>query len=111
VADQPQEVKVGEIRFPDYLRPTYTNFIQVNHTPWDFRLVGAVVRTPTPGEETASVLEAGGVIHPEAVVDLIIPANLIHGLISAFKESFERYIEAYGAPGLSPEGPRPPEDG
>ena len=87
---------------PDYLRPQYSNHINVNHTPWDFRLVFSVLRAPLAGDELDQI---GDTIRPEAVADILIPANLIHGLIGALQTNFDRYIEAYGAPGLNPEGP------
>jgi hypothetical protein len=101
--DEPQ-VRIGGLRVPDYLRPTYANFVNVNHTPWDFRMTFGVLKTPMPGDELAQAQQAGA-IEPEAVADIILPANLVHGVISALKDNFDRYIAEYGAPGLNPEGP------
>lgn len=102
------QVKIGSIALPEYLRPTYANFVNVNHTPWDFRLTFAVVRTPLEGEVGPD--EDGNLeIHPEGVSEVIIPANLVFGLISALKENFDRYVGTYGAPGMDPEGPRTSE--
>lgn len=105
-----QAGRIGPIKMPDYLRPTYANFINVNHTPWDFRLQFALLRNPAPGEistQPGEVVE----VRPEAVADLIIPANLVHGLIAALRTSFDAYITTYGAPGLNPEGPAGPQEG
>jgi hypothetical protein len=102
--DEEAQLPVGGIRFPDYLRPTYANFVNVNHTPWDFRMTFGVLKSPMPGAEVDQAQEAGA-IEPEAVADIILPANLMHGVISALKDNFERYIAQYGAPGLNPEGP------
>jgi hypothetical protein len=98
------QLPIGGIRFPEYLRPTYANYVNVNHTPWDFRLTFGVLKSPMPGTEVDQAQQAGAV-EPEAVADLILPANLMHGLIGALKQGFDRYIEQYGAPGLNPEGP------
>jgi hypothetical protein len=102
--DDEAQVRIGGIRFPDYLRPTYANYVNVNHTPWDFRITFGVLKSPMPGSEIEQAQEAG-VIEPEAVADLILPANLMHGVIGALTETFQTYIEKYGAPGLNPEGP------
>jgi hypothetical protein len=102
--DEEAHLGIGGIRFPDYLRPTYANFVNVNHTPWDFRMTFGVVKSPMPGDEVTQAQEVGA-IEPEAVADIILPANLMHGVISALKDNFDRYIAQYGAPGLNPEGP------
>jgi hypothetical protein len=98
------QLPIGGIRFPEYLRPTYANYVNVNHTPWDFRLTFGVLKSPMPGTEANQAQEAGAV-EPEAVADLILPANLMHGLIGALRQAFDRYIEQYGPPGMNPEGP------
>lgn len=103
------KIQLGTVEVPEHLRPHYANFVNVNHTPWDFRLVFALVRAPQPGQEAESAASVGA-IHPQAVADLMIPANLMHGLISALRTNFEQYLTQYGAPGMDPEGPRPPEE-
>lgn len=107
--EQGQSLAMGPVDIPEFLRPTYANFVNVNHTPWDFRLTFAVVRAPLPGAEAERAVGAGAV-HADAVADIILPANLMHGLISALQENFTRYLDLYGAPGLNPEGPRNPDE-
>jgi hypothetical protein len=107
MGEDEQRARIGGIRMPDYLRPTYANFVNVNHTPWDFRLAFGILRSPMPGSELDS---SGGLVEPEGVADLIIPANLMHGLISALQTNFSQYLEQFGPPGLDPEGPRPPQE-
>lgn len=102
--DEEAQLRIGGIRFPDYLRPTYANFVNVSHTPWDFRMTFGVLKSPMPGSEVEKAQEVGA-IEPEAVADIILPANLMHGVIGALKDNFDRYIAEYGAPGLNPEGP------
>ncbi len=104
--DDEAQLRISGIRFPDFLRPTYANYINVNHTPWDFRVTFAVLKTPTPGTEMEQAQQGEVLVtQPEAVADIIIPANLVHGFISALRENFDRYIEVFGAPGINPEGP------
>jgi hypothetical protein len=99
-----EQLPIGGIRFPEYLRPIYANYMNVNYTPWDFRLTFGVLKTPMPGAEVEQAQQAG-TVEPEAVADLILPANLMHGLIGVLTQGFDRYIEQYGAPGINPEGP------
>ena len=104
-SNEEQGVGVGPTDVPDYLRPTYANFVNVNHTPWDFRLMFALVKAPMPGTEQDAAV-ANQAVHPEAVAEIILPANLMHGLISALQENFSKYLTSFGPPGLDPEGPR-----
>ena len=57
-----------------------------------------------PGSEVEKAQEVGA-IEPEAVADIILPANLMHCVIGALKDNVDRYIAQYGAPGLNAEGP------
>lgn len=98
------KVGFGGIRVPDYLRPTYANYVNVNQTPWDFRLTFCLVKAPMPGVEEEDVKKVGA-IEPEAIADILIPANLIHGLITALTSQYENYIQTYGPPGMDPKGP------
>ena len=99
-----ERLPIGNVRFPEYLRPIYANFVSVNYTPWDFRLTFGVLKPPLAGAEAEQAAQAGAV-QPEVVADIILPANLMHGLIGALRETFDRYIGQYGAPGMNPEGP------
>jgi hypothetical protein len=114
MASDEQRVGIGGVRVPEYLRPSYANYVNVNHTPWDFRLMFALVKTPMPGDEEARIrAEAEGEapqLHPEAVAEVVIPANLMHGLIAALQENFSTYMNQFGPPGMDPEGPRTQEE-
>lgn len=99
------QLGIGPVEVPEHLRAHYANFVNINHTPWDFRLVFAVVKAPMPGHE-AEAAQAEGSLHPEAVAEVVIPANLIHGLIMALQTNFDRYLEHFGVPGMNPQGPQ-----
>ncbi|HEX5583730.1 DUF3467 domain-containing protein [Gaiella sp.] len=105
--DDADKVGIGPVDVPEHLRAHYANYLTINHTPWDFRLVFAVMKAPTPGDEAAAAQERG--IRPQAVSEVIVPANLMHGLISAMQGSFGKYLDQYGPPGMDKEGPRPPD--
>lgn len=103
-----EEAQIGPLNLPDYLRPVYANFVNVGCTPWDFRFVFGVLKAPTPGAELDEV-SAAGAVRPEAVADIILPANLIFGFMSALQNVWNKYNEQYGVPGMNPEGPVQPE--
>jgi Protein of unknown function (DUF3467) len=96
-------VGIGPPKLPDYLRPIYANHVLVNHTPWDFRLLFSVLKFPIPGEEEA--VKERGHMEPEAVAEVLIPANLMVGLITAMKQNFDRYAAQFGIPGMDLSGP------
>ena len=102
MGDEEKQVTFG-VETPDYLRPQYANFLQVNHTPWDFRLIFGVIRAPLTRSEQEKADDQN--ITADGVVEVIIPAGLMHGLIGALQANFSRYLDNYGAPGLHPEGP------
>ena len=107
--EQPEQGAISGVNIPDYMKPLYANYVSVNHTPWDFRLTFSVVKAPVPGPEREEA-ERQATLLGEAVADLMIPASLMHGLISALTSNFDTYIKQYGPPGLEPEGPQPQVD-
>lgn len=90
---------VGPILAPDYLRPAYANFANVGHTLYDFRITFALVKAPRPGVEVDQA-KVDHHVSPEAVADIIIPVGVVPGLIEALKENYNRYLDAYGFPGM-----------
>jgi len=103
VAEEGDLVQFGGISSPDYLRPIYANYANVGLTPHDFRLTFALLKSPRPGDEQEQVA-AEGVLHPEAVADIIVPVNLVQGLITALRSSLEQHLNQYGVPGLTDPG-------
>lgn len=97
-------LSVGDIVSPDYLRPIYSNFAMVGHTPYDFRLTFALVRALRPGPETDQARVAGK-LSPEAVADVVIPVGMVPGLIQALQTNYMGYLKNYGIPGLE-QGPQ-----
>ncbi|MGH2768436.1 MAG: DUF3467 domain-containing protein [Actinomycetota bacterium] len=102
MTDEEQGLQIGGVLVPDHLRPIYANYVNVNHTPWDFRLTFALLKVRMPGPEAEA---AGQTLMADAVADIMIPANLMYGLIAALRTNYERYLEAFGPPGMEPEGP------
>jgi len=97
-------VILGDIVSPEYLRPTYSNFASVGHTPYDFRLTFALVKALRSGPETDQAREAGK-LSPEAVADIVIPVGMVPGLIQALQTNYTAYLKNYGIPGLE-QGPQ-----
>jgi hypothetical protein len=95
-------VRIGAAKVPDYLRPTYANFATVTHTPWDFRMLFAVLRAPNPGPEAEAAAKRGA-LEQDAVAEIIIPANLMVGFITALQQNFDKYIQQYGRPRHGPQ--------
>jgi hypothetical protein len=104
VTEDGSRIGLGGMESPEYLRPVYANFANVGHTPWDFRLTFALVKSPRPGQETDDVSQAG-VLHPESVADIIVPVAIVQGLIAALRQSYEAYLTTYGIPGLGSNEP------
>ena len=100
-------LNVGDIVSPDYLRPIYSNFAMVGHTPYDFRLTFALVRALRPGHEVDVAVKAGA-LSPEAVADLVVPLGLVPGLIHALQTNYTQYLKNYGIPGME-QGPQQEE--
>ena len=104
MAENPDEgLPLGPILTPEYLRPTYANFASVGHTPFDFRIVFALLKAPNPGQEMEKAI-ADQHVSPEAVADLLVPIGVIPGLIAELKENYTRYLDQYGIPGLEQGG-------
>lgn len=101
MADQPS-MRIDSVVLPPDVQPTYANFAAVNHTPWDFRVTFAQLQVPHE-RGTGEV-----VLTPRAVVDLVLPAGAVHGLIMALKENYDAYLAAYGPPALQGGADEPP---
>jgi hypothetical protein len=73
----------------------YVNYISVTHSPYDFAI--SVLRLPhqlTP--EQKSFASKGDPVPMEATLQLIIPTQIIKGLIKALSEQCQKYEERYG---------------
>jgi Protein of unknown function (DUF3467) len=105
VADQGNfQVAVGPPVEPDYLRPVYANSANINFTPHDFRLMFSLFLSPL--QIPVEAVEEGTVqVHPQAVAHVVVPASLMHALISLLQAQFNEYLRQFGPPGLEVTGP------
>src|ERR1700733_7222939 len=70
----------------------YVNYIGVTHTAYDFTL--SAVRIPTPfTDEQIELAKNGQQIPVEPIVQLVIPASLVDGLMKALTDQKERHAK------------------
>jgi hypothetical protein len=67
----------------------YSNYIQVAHSPWDFTL--RFCDAP-PGSDLPTLVKDGIVEIPH-LIDIIIPVNLMPGLIKALQDNYDMYLK------------------
>lgn len=80
--------------------PVYANFLQVNHTPWDFTFHFGTFFLPPEVPEEPGELE----LEVKAVARITVPTRLIKGIIKAIQTNIEKYESSYGVlPDSSPE--------
>jgi hypothetical protein len=85
------QVKVG-LEVPDGTPSYYLNYIEINHSKWDFCLIGAKLPAKYSAAKIAE-MQAGGVLALPAEVTINFPSTLIVGLIRALtiqKELYEK---------------------
>jgi hypothetical protein len=70
----------------------YVNYVAVTHTPYDFCI--GVARIPSQlTSEQAELAKKGEPVPIEATLQLIIPSQLIDGLIKALADQKQKYEE------------------
>jgi hypothetical protein len=103
VSDEALQVSVGAPVEPDFLRPVYANQLNMTFTPHDFKLTFSYLalpnEPPVPGPDGTVQ------IRPTAVASVVIPATLMHALMSVFNTQFDKYLQQFGPPGMDPTGP------
>ena len=68
----------------------YANFMNINHTKWDFTLHFGHFIIPTVIKEEEQSLEA------KAVARITLPVNLIKGVVRALNENIATYEKNHG---------------
>lgn len=73
--------------------PIYANFVQVNHTPWDFTLhFGSFFIPPEVPQEAA---EFG--LEVKSVARITVPTKLIKAIVRAIELNIKRHEASFGA--------------
>ncbi len=95
-----------EKRRPVRLRPEatekgpaliYANFVQVNHTPWDFTLhFGNFFLPPEAPQAKESQEAAEFELEVKSVARISVPTRLIRGIVRALETNIKRYEDSYG---------------
>lgn len=70
----------------------YSNYIQISHSPWDFTLKCC----DAPSGADILRLKTDNKVNIPNLVEIVIPVNLISGLIKALTDQSEKYIKEYG---------------
>jgi len=67
----------------------YSNYAEVSHSPWDFTLKFC----DAPSGADILRLKTDNTVDIPTLVEIIIPVNLISGLIQALTDQNEKYIK------------------
>lgn len=73
----------------------YSNFVQVNHTPWDFTLHFGNFSVP-PEKPTLPKGATEVQLEVKAVARITVSTGLIKMLLKALQENIARYESTYG---------------
>ncbi len=80
--------------------PIYANYVQVNHTPWDFTFHFGNFFIPPDVPQEPAELE----LEVKSVARITVPIRLIKGIVSALQKNIKRYEESFGVlPDSTPE--------
>jgi len=75
------------------ITPVYANFVNINHTPFDFTLTFCEA-SPVYKDELEKVKESARLEAPTKA-RIVIPANLVPALISALQENYDKYKDSF----------------
>lgn len=100
MADQPQPRQINFTIVPaddDGQTPrTYSNFCSIAHTPFDFTLTFCEM-LPL-GEREIREAESTHTVRAPVKGRMVVPVQLIPGLIGALQENYKLFQDAYGPP-------------
>lgn len=72
----------------------YSNFCAIHHSPFDFTLTFCDMQPLTEREVQAA--EATGMVKAPVKARLVVPVQMIPGLIAALQENFRLYQDSFG---------------
>jgi len=93
----PETVEIKII--PDSELPldrVYSNYVEVNHTPFDFTMRFC---DTTPIRNMEEVKKNGGKHHIPVVAEIALPVIIIPSLINALRDQLKKYQASYEAKG------------
>jgi hypothetical protein len=74
----------------------YSNFCSIQHSPFDFTLTFCDMQPI--GEREVQAAQANEVLRAPVRARMVVPVQVIPGLIAALQENFRLYQESYGPP-------------
>jgi hypothetical protein len=74
----------------------YSNFCAIHHSPFDFTLTFCDMQPLTEREVQSA--QSTGVVKAPVRARMVVPVQMIPGLISALQENFRLYQESFGPP-------------
>jgi hypothetical protein len=74
----------------------YSNFCAIHHSPFDFTLTFCDMQPLT--EKEVQSAQSTGVVKAPVKARMVVPVQMVPGLISALQENFRLYQESFGPP-------------
>jgi Protein of unknown function (DUF3467) len=74
----------------------YSNFCSIQHSPFDFTLTFCDMQPI--GEREVQAAQANEVLRAPVRARMVVPVQVIPGLVAALQENFRLYQESYGPP-------------
>jgi hypothetical protein len=74
----------------------YSNFCAIHHSPFDFTLTFCDMQPLTEREVTSA--QSTGVVKAPVKARMVVPVQMVPGLISALQENFRLYQDSFGPP-------------
>jgi hypothetical protein len=74
----------------------YSNFCAIHHSPFDFTLTFCDMQPLT--EKEVQSAQSTGMVKAPVKARMVVPVQMVPGLISALQENFRLYQESFGPP-------------
>ena len=74
----------------------YSNFCAIHHSPFDFTLTFCEMQPL--GEREVQMAQSTGLVKAPVKARMVVPVQMVPGLISALQENFRLYQESFGPP-------------
>ena len=74
----------------------YSNFCAIHHSPFDFTLTFCEMQPLT--ERDVQAAQSTGTVRAPVKARMVVPVQMIPGLITALQENFRLYQDSFGPP-------------
>ena len=97
MTDEPKQINFTIVPGDDPGTPrTYANFCSIAHTPFDFTLTFCEM-LPL-GEKQLREAQTSRTVKAPVRARLVVPVQMVPGLIAALQDNFRLYQESFGPP-------------